>query len=652
MTIQDVVCYVPPPGFVFDRFTGEVVEAEIYQRSPIQKEQKWEIPPAPKDYDDKRLEEEEKQDSNPNYVDNELESYRKQEWFRRMNGFWFMNNGVPTYITGAHYYYLAHWKIDIGPPHFWYSDLQSFYFWQCCVEDPRCGGMLAFDRRRAGKSWKASSILTEAVSRRKRALGGIQSKNSNDARDFFQLFVIEGFRQLPHFFKPEYDRSQGDIPKAELRFFPTTERGRQARGKKKVDALNSRINFKDASERAYDGKKILIGVMDEFGKLEDADLEERHRVLKFCISDGPAIIGKLLYITTVEDIKNSNCLAKAQKLFQESDPTKRDGNGRTESWLYRFRLPFYESYEMDEYGMPKREESKRKVQNTLDGLIAKGDFVSIASERRKNPWNDDDIFRVSANAPIFDIIKIADQISLLSWKKPSDLYRRGNFVWEGGQRDTRVKFVEIANGRFLLRTREMDGVRQNLQRPINKHRFAIGCDPFEHRASFEPSNGAAHVLKKYDPTSPDMQNEYVMEYCARPQPNVFFEDMVRMCVYFGAPMLCEANRIGLINYFSDRGYHSFLTWLPGQKNPGIFAGEKSKQHGAERMDNYVQDHCHTIMFPLLLKDLSMFDLSDSTKYDRAMSAIWTLVAAGEIALEEETQKVEEITDFFTPHRIR
>lgn len=651
MIIQDVVCYVPPPGFVFDRFTGEVVEVDIYSRSAAKEHQMWEIPPAPKDYDEKRLEEEEKQEESPNYVDNELEAYRRQEWFRRINGFWFMNNGEPTYITGNHYYYLAHWKIDIGPPSFWWADLLYFYFWQSCVEDPRCGGMLSFDRRRSGKSWKAASILTEGISSKARALGGIQSKNAADARDFFQLFVVEGFRQLPHFFVPEYDKSQGDIPKAELRFFPTTRKGKNARKGAKVSALNSRINFKDASERAYDGKKIFRAVMDEFGKLEDADLEERHRVLKFCIKDGSKIIGKLLYTTTVEDIKNSNCLAKAQKLFQESDPKKRDGNGETESLLYRFRLPFYESYEMDRYGMPLREESKRKVQNTLDGLVAKGDFVSIASERRKNPWNDDDIFRVSANAPIFDIIKISDQISTLSWKKPQDLYRRGNFAWEGGERNSRVKFVPMANGRFLLRTIEMDKAVQNLQRPINRHRFAIGCDPFEHRASFEPSNGAAHVLKKFDPTSPDLQNEFVMEYCARPQPNVFFEDMVKMCIYFGAPMFCEANRIGLINYFQDKGYGSFLTWLPGQKNPGIFAGERSKQHGAERMDNYVQDYCHTIMFPALLKDLSMFDLSDSTKYDRAMSAIWTLVAAGEITVEDDVDRPEEITEFFKPYKV-
>ena len=41
-----------------------------------------------------------------------------QEFDRRNNGVWFMNNGVPTYITGEHYYYLNWCKLDIGYPEY------------------------------------------------------------------------------------------------------------------------------------------------------------------------------------------------------------------------------------------------------------------------------------------------------------------------------------------------------------------------------------------------------------------------------------------------------------------------------------------------------------------------------------------------------
>ena len=44
--------------------------------------------------------------------------YIKEEFHRRNNGVWFMNNGVPTYITGRHYMMLQWSKLDIGYPYY------------------------------------------------------------------------------------------------------------------------------------------------------------------------------------------------------------------------------------------------------------------------------------------------------------------------------------------------------------------------------------------------------------------------------------------------------------------------------------------------------------------------------------------------------
>ena len=42
--------------------------------------------------------------------------YIDEEFKRREEGFWFTNNGVPTWITGTHYMYLQWSKIDVGAP--------------------------------------------------------------------------------------------------------------------------------------------------------------------------------------------------------------------------------------------------------------------------------------------------------------------------------------------------------------------------------------------------------------------------------------------------------------------------------------------------------------------------------------------------------
>tara|TARA_R110001606_G_scaffold47415_1_gene120755 strand:+ start:190 stop:762 length:573 start_codon:yes stop_codon:yes gene_type:complete len=75
---------------------------------------------------------------------------QKEQWFdyideefnRRENGFWFTNNGKPTYLTGTHYMYLQWSKIDVGAPDFREANRLFYIFWEACKADKRCYGML------------------------------------------------------------------------------------------------------------------------------------------------------------------------------------------------------------------------------------------------------------------------------------------------------------------------------------------------------------------------------------------------------------------------------------------------------------------------------------------------------------------------------
>jgi len=63
--------------------------------------------------------------------------YIEREFNRREEGHWFMNNKVPTYITGPHYMYLQWTKIDVGKPEFREANRIFFIFWAACVADTR-----------------------------------------------------------------------------------------------------------------------------------------------------------------------------------------------------------------------------------------------------------------------------------------------------------------------------------------------------------------------------------------------------------------------------------------------------------------------------------------------------------------------------------
>ena len=75
---------------------------------------------------------------------------------KEKKGFWFMNNGVPTYITGTHYMYLQWTKIDVGHPDFREANRLFYIFWEACKADKRSFGMCYLKIRRSGFSFMSS----------------------------------------------------------------------------------------------------------------------------------------------------------------------------------------------------------------------------------------------------------------------------------------------------------------------------------------------------------------------------------------------------------------------------------------------------------------------------------------------------------------
>lgn len=80
--------------------------------------------------------------------------YIEEEFNRREFGYWFINKGEKTYITGSHYMYLQWSKTDVGHPDFRESNRIFYIFWAACLADSRCYGMIYLKNRRSGfHSW-------------------------------------------------------------------------------------------------------------------------------------------------------------------------------------------------------------------------------------------------------------------------------------------------------------------------------------------------------------------------------------------------------------------------------------------------------------------------------------------------------------------
>jgi hypothetical protein len=650
-------CNIPPPGYVYNVLTGQVEKRVIFARSTKKAEQHWEPTKLPENYAKLREKESLSQIENKDAYDPALEAFRTQEWDRRLNGFWFYNNGVPTYVTGLHYFYMCYWSIDIGLPKYREPDRRYFYFLQFCIEDPECFGMVEISKRRQGKTFRGGVFLYEHASRTKNSRSGVQSKTGNDAKEVFRKAIVQPFKKLPDFFVPVYDQSKGLTPTSELRFFQTTVKGKKAATIKDDDELESMVDWKTSEAISYDGQKLQRYLGDEVGKTTEINVWERYLVTRYChLDDEGNIIGKSLLTTTVEDLDQGGEAFK--KIWDNSDHTNKKGK-RTASGLYRYFCPADHTRYYDKYGFADREKALNEILE--ERKLLSNDSRALSAVIRKEPLSWEEAFRIDGDKCLFDAMKLNERLDRLQWK--DNLSTRGNFVWVDGERDTKVDFEPSKNGKWLVAKLFSDpqdsnkiAKRGDLFYPNNPD-FVMGVDPVDHNQTQDGrrSNGAGIVLQKHNAAREnDIYNyAFVALYVHRPDNvAVFYEDMIKMCVYYGCGVLYENNKVGMLHYFNDRGYGNFLIWLPERTQPGVAASPKTHQHIAELTESYISGHHDRVYFKELIKDWLEFDLSSTTKFDAAMAAGYALIADQIKVSKVDRTKVREVTEFFRSHKVQ
>ena len=266
--------------------------------------------------------------------------YIESEFDRREGGYWFYNNGNPTYITGTHYMYLQWTKIDVGNPDFREANRIFFIYWEACKADSRSFGMAYLKIRRSGFSFMSSAESVNTATLAKDARVGILSKTGSDAKKMFTDKVVPISSNYPFFFKPVQDGM--DKPKTELAYrVPASKISKKNMydiDDSGLTGLDTTIDWKNTDDNSYDGEKLLLLVHDESGKwIKPNNILNNWRVTKTCLRLGSKIIGKCLMGST------SNALDKGgenfKKLYNDSDPTSRNANGQTKSGMYSLFIP-------------------------------------------------------------------------------------------------------------------------------------------------------------------------------------------------------------------------------------------------------------------------------------------------------------------------
>jgi len=596
--------------------------------------------------------------------------YIDNEFVRREEGFWFYNKDVATYLTGTHYMYLQWSKIDVGQPDFREANRLFFIFWEACKADKRSYGMCYLKNRRSGFSFMSSAETVNAATIQSDSRFGILSKSGPDAKKMFTDKVVPISVNYPFFFKPIQDGM--DRPKTELAYrVPATKYTRKKletnESLRELDGLDTTIDWKNTGDNSYDGEKLRLLVHDESGKWERPNnILNNWRVTKTCLRLGSRIIGKCMMGST------SNSLDKGgdnfKKLYNDSDVTQRNANGQTRSGLYSLFIPMEWNYEgyIDSYGLPVFDTPKKPIEgpqgdeidlgvieywdNEVEGL--KQDQDALNEFYRQFPRTTKHAFRDESKESLFNLTKIYEQIDFNEDLKNSISVTKGSFQWENGQQDSKVIFVPNNSGRFLVtwvpavHLQNKRYQKNGINYPGNEHIGAFGCDPYDISGTVDKrgSKGSLHGLTKFSMEDAPA-NHFFLEYIARPQTaEIFFEDVLMACVFYGMPILVENNKPRLLYYFKRRGYRGFAMNRPDRTYSKLSVTEKElggipnssediKQAHASAIESYIEHFVGLketgygdVYFQKTLEDWAKFNINNRTKHDASISSGLALMA--------------------------
>jgi hypothetical protein len=593
------------------------------------------------------------------------------EFNRRNDGYWFMCNGEPCYITGSHYMYLNWTKIDVGAPEFRHANRIFYYFWEACKADYRCYGMCYLKNRRSGFSFMASSETVNVATTSRDSRFGILSKTGADAKKMFTDKVVPISTNYPFFFKPIQDGMER--PKTELSYKVPSRRLTRNTFKETDDeligqGLDTTIDWKNTGDNSYDGEKLILLVHDESGKWERPDnILNNWRVTKTCLRLGARVVGKCMMGST------SNALNKGgdnfKKLYYDSDVRERNKNGQTASGLYALFIPMEWGYEgfIDEYGYPVFETPPEPVkgidgsiirtgviehwENEVEGL--KNDADALNEYYRQFPRSEKHAFRDETLNSLFNLTKIYEQIDYNEEMAMKGYVVKGSFSWKNGIKDTEVIWTPNRNGRFLVSWLPKEHLRNNviekngIKYPGNEGFGYFGCDSYDISGVVGGggSNGALHGLTTFsmDPNFPS--SKFFLEYIARPQTaEIFFEDVLMAMVFYGMAILAENNKPRLLYHLKRRGYRGYSMNRPDKlkgtlsKTEAELGGipntsEDIRQAHAAAIESYIEenvgnlgDNYGNMYFQRTLEDWAKFDISKRTAHDASISSGLAIMA--------------------------
>ena len=620
----------------------------------IQSEQYWRRSELPSYFDNVKLD-----DDGNAILSYEQERYAAEEVRRCKEGFYFLNNGVLTYITGKHYFYLQWWKLedDIYPE---YRDTDRRYFlflnhWENILW---CLGIARGKKRREGASSQATSNLVYECIFFTNSNCGLVSKSQIDSRDTFTDMVRNGYNQLPVFLKPRQLNRADSV--TELVFAAKMVKGDAADG-----GMKSKINYRAPVLNAYDRGRMSRGLWDEGGKWPiDIPFSKFISIVSKTMVKGAKRVGFAECPSTVNEMTKGG--GAEYKIFWDGANQFKRGTKPTKNRFVTYFTPAFDGYEgfIDKYGqsvidVPTDEQYEYLVNKWVRKDPISGETISELSEDdikkgakfyvlarregltgelleeeiRMNPCTVQEMFEAANTDCAFNSYNINQRIKQL---EENPIYKRKIIFYR--DLDQVVKFKDVdektCNFYWELTALPPKGEENKiindgrLKKPGRTEDGAIAVDGYSNSQGGRKygSKASAWIGRKFDVMDPENTGKPIGHLYGRPsEKDILHTQTMLAAEYFGYLVWYEHNADDYLSFYRDRGKLGYLGVYP------VSTIDPTKRENAERYRGfpttpfsltkqldagiaYFEHYCDKIDFIELLENAKIFDPYDRTKY--------------------------------------
>ena len=598
----------------------------------------------------------------------EQEDYAANEFNRIKNGFWFYNNGVPTYITGRNYYYLQYWTLENRKAPEYRETSRNYYLYlEHWYNVYWCLGIIRGKSRRSGASSECSSNITGHVTTTKNARGGHVSKTSSDARKMFIYRMQFGFRHLPFFLQPTLANDKDS--KTELVFnvpLAKTKKTKKAQLIDEVEGLNSILDYQPTATNSYDSERLTWMFADEGGKYPpDVPFSQFVSIILETLVEGAEKVGFAELPSTVNELTKKGG-AEFKKVWDDATWVKPESEDEemsdeseeaTANRLVRYYCPAYdglagfigkygesiidvpteeqEKYLIDKYGQKKFDgQLKFGAKAYLEKRRSKLKGTALEEEIRKYSFNEQEMFMSANTECVFNMYNISQREEYL---KENRIYKRSIVFFRDMEQKVRWRDVNDNDRAFHWKITWFPPDTESnkyitdgrTRKPGRIQDGAITIDSYSNSQGGRKygSKASAWIGRRFDVNDPNNTGKAVGHLYGRPAvKDTLHEQVMLAAEYYGYQAWFEHTADSYESYFRERGKSEYLGKYPlsliapdRRQSAERYKGTPITPFSLTRqLDNgiaYFEYHCDLIDFEEVLQVAKIFDPYDRTAYD-------------------------------------